>query len=161
LDKAKQFLLAKGGLGRLVINLTGSGGGGGKSFVLDATKSFCKKVCNDIGKPFNDSVFFVTATTNIAAAQSKGNTMLSIAGLWRKLSRNLKNGSLNWLLAKILMIDEILMMDIMDFLKLDKFLSCLKAQFNPDDLKNPFGGLNIVFLWSFFSATTQEMHYGV
>ncbi len=40
LDKAKQVLLDKGGLGRLVMNLTGSGGSG-KSFVLDATKSFC------------------------------------------------------------------------------------------------------------------------
>jgi hypothetical protein len=62
LDKAKQVLLAKGGLGRLVMNLMGSGGSG-KSFVLDATKSFCKQFCKAIGKPFNDSVFIVTATT--------------------------------------------------------------------------------------------------
>jgi len=41
LDKAKQVLLAKGGLGRLIMNLMGSSGSG-KSFVLDATKSFCK-----------------------------------------------------------------------------------------------------------------------
>jgi hypothetical protein len=39
IDKAKQVLLDKGGLGRLVMNLTGSGGSG-KSFALDATKSF-------------------------------------------------------------------------------------------------------------------------
>jgi hypothetical protein len=39
LDKDKQVLLTKGGLGRLVMHLTGSGGSG-KSFVLDATKSF-------------------------------------------------------------------------------------------------------------------------
>jgi hypothetical protein len=48
LDKAKQVLLAKGGLERLVINLTGSGGSG-KSFVLDATKTFCKQSCKAIG----------------------------------------------------------------------------------------------------------------
>ena len=53
------------------MNLTGSGGSG-KSFVLDATKSFCKQFCRAIGKPFNDSVFIVTATTNTAAAQLKG-----------------------------------------------------------------------------------------
>jgi len=40
IDRAKQVLLDKGGLGRLVMNLTGSGGSG-KSFVLDTTKSFC------------------------------------------------------------------------------------------------------------------------
>jgi len=100
LDKAKQVLLAKGGLGRLVMNLTGSGGSG-KSFVLDATKSFCKQFCKAIGKPFNDSVFIVTATTNTAAAQLKGDTIHSIAGLRRKLSSILKNWSLNWVWAKV------------------------------------------------------------
>jgi hypothetical protein len=84
LDQAKQVLLAKGGLGRLVINLTGSGSSG-KSFVLDATKSFCKQFCKAIGKPFNDIVFIVTATTNTSAAQLKGDTIHSIAGLQRKL----------------------------------------------------------------------------
>jgi hypothetical protein len=39
IDKAKQASLDKGGLGRLVMNLTGSGGSG-KSFVLDATNLF-------------------------------------------------------------------------------------------------------------------------
>jgi len=68
LDKSRQVLLAKGGLGRLVMNSTGSGGSG-KSFVLDATKCFCKQFCKTIGKPFNDSVFIVTATTNTAVAQ--------------------------------------------------------------------------------------------
>jgi predicted ATP-binding protein involved in virulence len=50
------------------MNLTGSGGSG-KSFVLDATKSFCKQFCKAIWKPFNDSASIVTATTNTAAAQ--------------------------------------------------------------------------------------------
>jgi hypothetical protein len=48
LEKAKQVLLDKGGLGRLVMNLTGSGGSG-KSFVLDATKSFCKQFVRLLG----------------------------------------------------------------------------------------------------------------
>ena len=48
IDKAKQVLLDKGGLGRLVMNLTGSGGSG-KSFVLDATKSFCKQFVRLLG----------------------------------------------------------------------------------------------------------------
>jgi predicted ATP-binding protein involved in virulence len=62
------------------MNLTGPCGSG-KSFVLDATKSFCKQFCRAIGKPFNDSVFIITATTNTAAAQIKGDTIHSIAGL--------------------------------------------------------------------------------
>ena len=124
LDKAKRVLLDKGGLGRLVIILTGSGGSG-KSFVLDATKSFCIQFCRAIGKPFNDSVFIVTATTNTAAAQLKGDTIHSNARLRIKLSSILKNWSLNW--AKILFIDEISMMDIMDFLKLDKYLRQIMA----------------------------------
>jgi len=170
LDKAKQVLLDKGGLGRLVMNLTGSGGSG-KSFVLDASKSFCKQFCRAIGKPFNDSVFIVTATTNTAAAQLKGDTIHSIAGLRRKLSSILKNWSLNWVWAKILFIDEISMMDIMDFLKLDKYLRQIMAQFNPEALNYPFGGLNIVFCGDFSQSIQlvkrmlfmmkQEMHYGV
>jgi len=73
-------LLAKGGLGRLVMNLTGSGGSR-NSFVLDATKSFYKQFCKAIRKPFNDSVFIFTAITNTAAAQLKGDTIHSITGL--------------------------------------------------------------------------------
>jgi hypothetical protein len=37
-----------------------------------------------IGKPFNDSVFIVSATTNTAAAQIKGDKAHSIAGLRKK-----------------------------------------------------------------------------
>jgi hypothetical protein len=104
------------------------------------------KFCKAIGKPFNDSVFIVTATTNTAMAQLKGDTIHSIAGLWRKLLSILKNWLLNWVWEKILFIDEISMMDIMDFLKLGKYLCQLMAQFNPEALNYPFGGLNIIFL---------------
>jgi hypothetical protein len=40
-------------------------------------------------------------------------------------------------------------MDIMDFLKLDKYLRQIMAQFNPEALNYPFGGLNIVFCGDF------------
>jgi DNA helicase TIP49 (TBP-interacting protein) len=42
--------------------------------------------------------------------------VITTSHLRRKLTRILKQWSLNWLLAKILFIDEISMMDIMDFL---------------------------------------------
>ncbi len=130
------------------MNLTGSGGCG-KIFVLDSTKLFCKQFCKAIGKPFNSSFFIVTATTNTAAAQIKGETIHSIVGLRKKLSGILKNWSLNWVWAKILFVDEISMMDIKNFLKLDKYLCHLIAQFTPRAMNYPFGGLNIIFCGDF------------
>jgi hypothetical protein len=56
---------------------------------------------------------------------------------------------LDWVWAKILFIDEISMMDIMDFLKLDKYIRQLMAQFNPEAQNNPFRGLNIIFCGDF------------
>jgi hypothetical protein len=61
LDQAKQFLLAKGGLGRLAMNLTGSGGSG-KSFVLDAStqNTFLLWLCDEHYGPIfkvNKSLF--------------------------------------------------------------------------------------------------------
>ena len=144
----------------------------GKALYLMQLNLFVRQFCKAIGKPFNDSVFIFTATANTAAAQLKGDTIQSIAGLWRKLSSILKNWSLNWVWAKILFIDEISMMDIMDFLKLDKYLHQLMAQFNPEALNYPFGGLNISFFVVIFHSSIQlvkrmlfminkGMHYGV
>jgi hypothetical protein len=63
------------------------------------------------------------------------------------------------------------MMDIMDFLKLDKYLRQIMAQFNPEALNYPFGGLNIIFCGDFSQLNpfgkrmlfmiNQGMHYGV
>jgi hypothetical protein len=147
-NRAREIILGKGGLQRLVMNLA-IAGGSGKSFVLDASKSFCQQFCRVLGKPFNNSVFIVTATTNTAAAQLKGDTIHSIAGLRRKISSMLRNTAINWILAKILFVDEISMMDIKDFLKLDKYLRQLLVQFNPDAINHPFGGLHIVFCGDF------------
>jgi hypothetical protein len=93
----------------------------GKSFVLDACRAFCRHFCRAIGKPFNDSVFIVSLMTNTATAQIKGDTIHTIARLRRKLSSVLKNWFINWILAKMLFIEELSMMDITDFLKLDKY----------------------------------------
>jgi hypothetical protein len=55
--------------------------------------------------------------------------------------------------AKIFFITEISMMDIMVFLKLDKYLPQLMSQFNPEALNYPFGGLNIIFVVIFHSSS--------
>jgi hypothetical protein len=75
----------------------------------------------------HDSVLIVTATTNTAAAQLHGDTIHSTARLQGKLSRILKHWSLYLVLAKISFIYEISMMNIMDFLKLDKYLQHIMA----------------------------------
>jgi hypothetical protein len=49
----------------------------------------------------------------------------------------------------MLFIDKISMMDITDFLKLDKYLWNVMAQFNSDALNHPFGGLSIFFCGDF------------
>jgi len=63
------------------------------------------------------------------------------------------------------------MMDIVDFLKLDKYLCQIMAQFNPEALNYPFRGLNIIFCDDFHSSIklvkrmffmiNQGMLYGV
>jgi hypothetical protein len=124
LETARKALRNRGGLNKWIMCLSGSWGSG-KSFVLDACRAFCRQFCRAIGKPFNDSVFIVSAMTNTAAAQIKGDTIHMIAGLRRKLSSVLKNWSINWILAKMLFIDEISMMNIADFLKLWQiFMEC-------------------------------------
>jgi hypothetical protein len=52
-------------------------------------------------------------------------------------------------LTKLLFIDEISMLDVKDFLKLDKYLRHFLAQYYPDAINLPFGGLNIVLCGDF------------
>jgi len=144
----KQAAMERGATSRLIMHLTGSGGSG-KSFVLKATKTFCEQFCNLIGQPFDDSVFIVSATTNTAAAQVQGDTIHSLVGLRSKFSNILRNGKVNWKVTKILFLDEISMFDIKDFLKLDKYLRHFMAQYNPEAMNFPFGGLNIVLCGDF------------
>jgi hypothetical protein len=91
LETSRKTLRNRGGLINLIMCLSGSGGSG-KSFVLDACRAFCRQFCHAIGKPFNDSVFIVSATTNTATAQIKGDTIHTIAGLRRSSQVSLKTG---------------------------------------------------------------------
>jgi hypothetical protein len=133
---------------RLIMHLTGSGEGG-KSFVLKATKTFCQQFCSSIKQPFDESVSIVSATTNTAAAQVQGDTIHFLASLRSRLSNILRNGKVNWKLAKILFLDETSMFDTKDFLKFDKYLRHLMAQYNSKAMNFPFGGLNIVLCGDF------------
>jgi ATP-dependent exoDNAse (exonuclease V) alpha subunit len=89
---------------------------------LKAIKSFCQHFCKATRQPFDESVSIISATTNTAAVQVQGDTIHSLAGLPSKLSNIIRTGKINWRMAKVLFIDEISMLDIKDFLKLDKYL---------------------------------------
>jgi hypothetical protein len=93
-EQATNILLQKGGCSRLIMHLTGSGGSG-KSFVLNASRFFCKQFCKVTGQQFDESVLIVSATTNSVAAQVQGDTIHSLAGLRCKSSKNLRNGKVN------------------------------------------------------------------
>jgi hypothetical protein len=142
-EKATRILMERGANLRLITHLIGSGRSG-KSFVLKATKTFCQQFSRSIGQPFDESVIIVSATTNTAAAQVQGDTIHSLAGLTSRLSNILRNGKINWKLSKILFLDEISMFDINDFLLWVKYLRYFMAQYNPEAMTFPFGGLNIV-----------------
>jgi hypothetical protein len=52
-------------------------------------------------------------------------------------------------IGKTLFLDEISMFDIKDFLKLDKYLRHFMAQYYPEAINFPFGGLHIVLCGDF------------
>jgi hypothetical protein len=57
-------------------------------------------------------------------------------------------------LEKLLFLDEISMFDIMDFLKLDKYLRRFMAQYNPEAINFPLVA-SILFLWGFFQIESN------
>jgi len=72
------LLQEKGGCQQLLMCVTGPGGSG-KSHIIKCCRLYCKMFCDAIGKPFNFSVFPVTATSNAAAALVQGFTIHSAA----------------------------------------------------------------------------------
>jgi hypothetical protein len=80
----QQRLKNKGAKEQLLICVTGPGGSG-KSHVMKCCQMYCKLFCNSIGKPFNFSVFPVTATSNSAASLLQGITIHAAAMLNNKI----------------------------------------------------------------------------
>jgi len=133
------LLRKKGAQKQLLMCLTGPGGSG-KSHVVKCCRLYCKSFCNAIGKPFNFSVFPVTATSNAAASLINGITIHSAALLNNKYVQMDLSTDVDWTLSKVLIIDEISMADKNLFRKLDKNLRILTG--NRDLL---FGGIHIVY----------------
>jgi hypothetical protein len=150
-QEARQKLVKRGAEKQLIMFLSGSGGSG-KSHVIGAAKSMCQHFCRCINKGFDSSAFLVTASTNSAAALIGGNTIHSVAQLRSKFSNVSINGNdikITWITANMIIIDEISMLSLNDFVKLDKHLRKLMREVGGNEAL-PFGGLHIILCGDFF-----------
>eukprot|EP01132_Coremiostelium_polycephalum_P005078 gene5078-6321_t len=132
---------------------TGSAGTG-KSFIL-------KHLVNRLRKKYPKSVF-VTAATGIAAVNIGGVTLHSFAGIKlgvgtaQKLAVEIlqsKKSCQKWLEAKVLIIDEVSMIDAELFEKLDSIGKLVRGN------NLPFGGIQLVLLGDFFQLPPVYGNY--
>jgi hypothetical protein len=150
-EEAKSKLIARGAKKQLIMFLSGAGGCG-KSHVIGAAKLMCQHFCRSINEGFDFSSFLVTASTNSAAALIGGQTIHSVAQLRSKFHNVTINGkdiTIHWVTANLIIIDEISMLSLDDFDKLDKHLRQLMREATKAE-SAPFGGLNIVLCGDFF-----------
>jgi hypothetical protein len=150
-EEAKSKLIARGAEKQLIMFLSGAGGCG-KSHVIGVAKQMCHHFCRSINEGFDFSSFLVTASTNSAAAIIGGQTIHSVAQLRTKFHNVTINGkdvTIHWVTANLIIIDEISMLSLDDFDKLDKHLRQLMREATKAD-PAPFGGLNIVLCGDFF-----------
>jgi hypothetical protein len=151
-QEAKSRLLARGADKQLIMILSGAGGCG-KSHVIGAAKAMCIYFCRCINQAFDVSSFLVTASTNSAAALIGGLTIHSVAQLRTKFHNVTINGKdikIHWVTANLIIIDEISMLSLEDFHKLDKHLRQLMREATRKEVNLPFGGLHIVLCGDFF-----------
>jgi ATP-dependent DNA helicase PIF1 len=150
-EEAKSKLIARGAKKQLIMFLSGAGGCG-KSHVIGVAKQMCQHFCRSINEGFDFSSFLVTASTNSAAALIGGQTIHSVAQLRSKFHNVTINGkdiTIHWVTANLIIIDEISMLSLDDFDKLDKHLRQLMREATKAE-SAPFGGLNIVLCGDFF-----------
>ena len=126
--------------------LTGPGGVG-KSFIIEIFVKWAKQKYKS-----NPKSVAVTSTTGISALLINGNTIHSFAGigfgeerveiLLRKIKKSYA-AKMRWKFIKVLIIDEISMLNPLLFKKLEKIARILKG----NDL--PFGGIQIILSGDF------------
>jgi hypothetical protein len=149
IENAKRSLIGRGATTSLKMMLTGKGGGG-KSHVIAAVESFCKYFCNATNQHYSSSVFIITASTNSAAVAINGKTIHSVAQLnCSKADITSDICDVLWSEARIIIIDEISMLSIQDWYKMDRNLRDLLKQAKGISGK-VYGGMNMVFSGDFF-----------
>jgi hypothetical protein len=149
-DQREQYqilLQQKGASDQLLMCVTGPGGSG-KSHVVKCCRIYCKKFCDAIGKPFDFSVFPITATSNSAASLLQGKTIHSVAMLRRNLVSIELSSDVDWTVTKVLIIDEISMAGTDLFPKLDKHLRILTGKRD-----KMYGGIHIIFFGDFLQLS--------
>jgi hypothetical protein len=144
------LLQRNGAVQQLLMCVTGPGGSG-KSHVIKCCRMYCKMFCDAIGKPFNFSVFPITATTNAAAALLQGCTIHSAALLNKSVVQIEFGCDVNWPMTKILIIDEISMATSSLFKSLDKNLRILTG-----NRRLLYGGIHIVFTGDFMQLAPVQ-----
>jgi len=150
-NETREKLIGRGAEKQLVMFLSGAGGCG-KSHVINSAQGMCQHFCRCINKGFDSSAFLVTASTNSAAALIGGATIHSVAQLRSKFSNvsiNGKDVKITWITANMIIIDEISMLSLKDFIKLDKHLRNLTREVTGDESRC-FGGLHIILCGDFF-----------
>ena len=151
-QEAISRLEARGAQKQLIMFLSGAGGCG-KSHVIGVARAMCQHFCRSINQGFDSSSFLLTASTNSAAALIGGFTIHSVAQLRTKFDNVTINGKdikITWVTANLIIIDEISMLSLEDFNKLDKHLRKLMREATRKESNLPFGGLHIVLCGDFF-----------
>jgi hypothetical protein len=142
-DHYQSLLERKGAKQQLLLCVTGPGGSG-KSHIVKCCRLYCKSFCDAIGKPFDFSVFPITATSNSAASLLQGKTIHTAALINNTYISMELSLDVNWTTTKVLIIDEISLAEKRLFPILDKNLRILTG--NRDLL---YGGIHIVFIGDF------------
>ena len=150
LQRLSLLLQKNGAVQQLLMCVTGPGGSG-KSHVIKCCRFYCKMFCDAVGKPFNFSVFPITATTNAAAALLQGSTIHSAALLNKNVVQMDIGCDVNWPVTKILIIDEISMATPTLFKSLDKNLKILTG-----NRRSLYGGIHIVFTGDFMQLAPVQ-----
>lgn len=116
-------------------------GGSGKSEVLKQVLRYCRLFCANLSVPFTKHTIMVTVSTGVAATLINGSTVHSATYLSSKLSNEQIE---TFRSVRMLIIDEVSMIDVATLTKIDHKLRDLRE--NRSDF---YGGLNIVFVGDF------------
>jgi len=148
-NEAIQILRKRGANDKLFMFLSGPGGGG-KSYLISAITTMCQHFCAACGFVFNSKVLAVTASTNTAAADIGGSTIHTAAQLRkRKITVNGNECEITQD-TKAVIIDEISMLNFLDFGNTDKNFRKIFVSKHESLIRKRFGGVLIIVTGDFF-----------
>ena len=118
-------------------------GGSGKSEVIKQLLIYARSFCSQLGVPFTKHTILITASTGVAATLINGSTLHSATYLNQKTEITEDQRKL-FQEVRMLIIDEISMIDIKTLQNLDKKLRDLK-----ESRGDYYGGINVLFVGDF------------